>query len=35
MTVEQKTLAECIEGDYDYVRPRSGDVQEGLIASID
>jgi small subunit ribosomal protein S1 len=35
MTVEQKRLAERIQADYDYVRPRSGDVQEGMIASID
>jgi small subunit ribosomal protein S1 len=34
MTVEQKSLADRIESDYDYVRPRSGDVQEGLIASV-
>jgi small subunit ribosomal protein S1 len=35
MTVEQKRFAERIQADYDYVRPRFGDVQEGTIASID
>jgi len=34
MTLEQKKLAERIESDYDYTRPRFGDVQEGTIASV-
>jgi len=32
--VSQERLAQWIEHDYDCVRPRSGDVQEGMIASI-
>jgi small subunit ribosomal protein S1 len=33
--VEQKPFAEWLEQDYDYVRPRRGNVQEGVIVSME